>query len=195
MARDFARRVGFSQALCEDITLAAWYHDVGKADPRFQRWLCGGSEVKAGLLKHPIAKSPLPATSYAELSATQERGGYPPGYRHELLSCRMLANSGQALAGAHDQELVLHLVASHHGWGRPFAPFVDHPDDVEVTVNHGELDLRATTRYAASRLDSGIADRFWRLIDRYGWWGLAWLEATLRLADHRASEQEEGSLS
>jgi CRISPR-associated endonuclease/helicase Cas3 len=191
-ARRFAAALHLPSTIVDDLALAGWLHDVGKADPRFQRWLVGGDEIKSAVLPEPLAKSALPAGSTKESMLARKRAGYPAGYRHELLSLAMIQASTNALANAHDPELVKHLVASHHGYCRPFAPFDDHPDDLPVALAHGDVALTATSRHRLARLDSGVSERFWGLIDRYGWWGLAWLEAILRLADHRASEQETG---
>jgi CRISPR-associated endonuclease/helicase Cas3 len=105
---------------------------------------------------------------------------------------------GLLQAKAHDLDLVLHLVASHHGHCRPFAPAVMDADPVDVvlaghaSIAFGTCDFGATSSdNGLHRLDSPIADRFWGLVEKYGWQGLCWLEAILRLADHRASEMEQ----
>jgi len=191
-ARRFAEALDLGPELAEDLALAGWLHDVGKADPRFQQWLVGGSEVRAALLPAPLAKSRHYGGSRAERTLAQRRAGYPSGYRHELLSLALVEASDGALQRAHDRDLVLHLVASHHGYCRPFAPFADHTQELHVSLRHGQIELAASTRHRRARLDSGVSDRFWLLVERYGWWGLAWLEAVIRLADHRASERSAG---
>jgi CRISPR-associated endonuclease/helicase Cas3 len=190
-AKKFADHLGLGPQLAADLALAAWLHDVGKADPRFQRMLLGGDEARASLSLVPLAKSALTPGNATRRELAGQRAGYPAGYRHELLSLQMIQANAVALAGAHDRELVLHLVSSHHGWCRPFAPALDHPDDLTVTLDHDGVVLSGNTRHHLARLDSGVAERFWALLARYGWWGLAWLEAVVRLADHRASEQRE----
>jgi CRISPR-associated endonuclease/helicase Cas3 len=118
------------------------------------------------------------------------RSGYPEGGRHELLSVRLAESNLAVLEKAHDRDLVLHLVASHHGRCRPFAPVVDDQAPIKLDYTHGEHGMRSSTQTGLERIDNGVPERFWRLVRCYGWWGLAYLEAILRLADHRVSEQE-----
>lgn len=117
--------------------------------------------------------------------------GYPAGGRHELLSLA-LAQSGQLLTRASDPDLVAHLVASHHGFARPFAPAVvdQYPETVEADL--GGTRLCASSETGLPAAGSGLAARFATLLDRYGEVGLAWLEALFRLADHRRSQLEAG---
>lgn len=190
LAEGYARSLGFGESIIADLGLSGWLHDVGKADPRFQRWLVGGDEVRAVSASELLAKSALPPGNAKKRRDARVRAGYPEGYRHELLSLAMTIGNDEMRRSMRDTELVLHLVASHHGWCRPFAPPVDDPVDIPVEMKHGDASLAATTRHQLSRLDSGVVDRYQAVTERYGWWGLAWLEAVLRLADHRASEQE-----
>jgi CRISPR-associated endonuclease/helicase Cas3 len=193
-AADFAAAAGLSAARVDDLREAGRQHDIGKADPRFQRWLHGGSEVRAALSPHPLAKSAIPASDRAAREAARRRSGYPKGARHELQSLALLQGDAAWLdelaARGGDAELVLFLVASHHGHCRPFAPVVLDPLPVTVQFEG----RAASSDHGLACLDSGVSSRFWRLVERYGPHGLAALEALLRLADHHRSalEQKEG---
>jgi CRISPR-associated endonuclease/helicase Cas3 len=190
-AESLARACRLPDPIVGDVGLAAWLHDIGKADPRFQVWLRNGDEIAAALDPEPLAKSDVNPRNRAALRRARERAGYPKGGRHEFQSLALLQAEPRALSGANDGDLVLHLVASHHGHARPLAPVVGDTAPCDVKVVHGDISLVARSDHGLDRLDSGVPDRFWRLVRRYGWWGLAFLEAILRLADHRCSEEEE----
>ena len=188
--RDFAKRFTghLPGLLAQDIQLAAWLHDLGKADPRFQALLQGGNPWMRGEL---LAKSANLPQGRRALDQALKTSGYPRNGRHELLSVRLAESSPALLANAHDPDLVLHLIASHHGHCRPFAPVVEDTEPCKVTVEHSGQILTAISATGLERIDSGVADRFWRLVRRYGWWGLAELESMMMLSDHRRSEWEE----
>jgi CRISPR-associated endonuclease/helicase Cas3 len=206
-AREYATHCGIGTGLAEHVAIAAWLHDIGKADRRFQLMLRGGSEIEFFKDETPWAKSALPPGAREAHRLAQRKSGYPRGARHEVQSLAMLQGQLEAVrkglskadaTSALDVDLVLHLVASHHGYCRPFAPALFDGSPVDVTLGKhtsktfGEITFASTTTCnALHRLDSPLADRFWGLVAKYGWQELCWLEAILRLADHRASEQEQ----
>lgn len=85
----------------------------------------------------------------------------PRGWRHEMASAVRIRTD----------PLVRHLIGSHHGSGRPVFP--------------------AAPDVALWRRLEGWAGQFDALQRRYGWWGLAYLEALVRLADWQISNEEQ----
>lgn len=186
LARQMAERLGLPSSLQEDLELAGRLHDIGKADERFQLRLFG-SEIDLAMAEELIAKS----SRHSRLL----RGGdpYPPGMRHEMLSVAMVESNEAVLSAAHDPELVMHLVATHHGHARPWPPLVPDPDPRPVTFEMDGAKFTASSDTSTPPANARAVDRFWRLVRRYGWFELAWLEAVFRLADHRRSQLEQGA--
>lgn len=182
------------------MVLTATLHDIGKADVRFQALLAGLSPYE--MMDRPtlLAKSGRRGLSREEANRRRERAQLPDGFRHEMLSVEILTSGNWKFDSEVDQELLLHLIAAHHGHARPFAPVaIDTADDEIRSLVVNGVSITAEQRRSivpSHRLDSGIAERFWKLVRQHGWWGLAWLETVLRLADQQASaeEQEKGSV-
>lgn len=183
-AADYARRLGLSDEVQADLRLAAQLHDLGKVDSRFQKQMVGDDLVEQAMFDERdkyLAKS-LP-------SVRPVSGRWPP-VRHEIMSVAMAQSNPDVLAGAHDSDLVLHLVGSHHGQARPLPPIREDHNPEVLKFDHEGIPMRASTDLVEGPMALEMADRFWRLVERYSYHGLAWLEAILRLADHQQSAEE-----
>lgn len=179
---------------------AAYWHDTGKLDERFQVWLRQGDEL-AAVDSEPLAKSKEITTSPSRRRWLRDASGLPERFRHEMLSLQLAEQSMPSCGDTSMDELALHCVASHHGYGRPFAPVSLDPNPSPVVGRHDGADIKFDVETRADwpvphSLASGIAERFWRLNRRYGWWGLGYLEGILRLGDWYGSRltQDEAPL-
>ncbi|MEB2344208.1 MAG: type I-U CRISPR-associated helicase/endonuclease Cas3 [Deltaproteobacteria bacterium] len=184
LARSFAEKCGLPPSLIDDVALAAFLHDAGKAHPAFKMWLYGGDELAA--TGPALAKS---GRRYLPQRA-RRLAGLPQGARHEVASLAF-AEAHPKLQESNDPALVLWLVGTHHGWGRPFFPGVDWPNGGDVfSADIGDGVVKATARPLSELTARWLALRD-DVVHRYGPWGLARLEAILRLADHRRSQLEQ----
>ncbi len=157
MARRLTAKLGLPADLADAVVQACARHDLGKKKPQWQKAI--GNPNGA-----PLAKS---AKTGFDHTATA-------GYRHELGSLLEAARDPALTAHPH-RDLILHLVAAHHGHARPGFD----PEAFEILPLHG--DCRAAVREAELR--------FARLQREFGWWQLAYLESLVKCADALASAQ------
>jgi len=112
---------------------------------------------------------------------------FPKNARHELLSAALLSTRT-------DDDLLLHLIATHHGSARPFAEPVTENSSAAAPFTAKLLDAEFQLDSSAQRSaawNAVLPERFWRVVRKYGWWGAAYREAVFRLADHARSRDEQ----
>ncbi len=113
-------------------------------------------------LKKKLAKS---VTKTREVAPQARRlSGLAKGWRHEIASAAKL--------GGQVDDLIRYLVAAHHGRGRCWLPAL--PDPVAWQDAGGE----------------NWPEFYANLNGRFGLWGLAYLEAVVRMADWARSREE-----
>lgn len=159
-ARDIVTRLGLPEREANAVVLAAGWHDLGKKRRVWQRAIDN--------VRYPdevLAKSGGKRIRVRDLNR----------YRHELGS---LVDVRKELefqkVEEPTRELVLHLIAAHHGRARPCFPAdeIIDPEQPSAALDAALL----------------VPQRFGSLQLKYGRWGLAYLESLLRAADIMASQ-------
>ena len=158
-ARELAQRLGLAPPWSDMLALAARLHDEGKRAPRWQQAFKAPSAALYAKTRGPINQKLL------------------DGYRHEFGSLPYAEND-EAFKRLPDdlKDMVLHLIASHHGQARPVI---------------GTRSCEDAPPSALIERARDVALRFARLQQRWGPWGLAWWESLLRAADQQASREND----
>ena len=182
LAKGYAAAIGVNRNMADVLSHAARWHDTGKADTRFQEWLRAGEPLDLDLL----AKSDTPQHQWERYRA---RAGWPRGGRHEALSGRLVSAwlTGRPNKFTTDEaDLLVHLVVSHHGHGRPIIVPVEDSTVTHVVTWGFNGDVIAANADLSST-DWEQPRRFAHLNRLHGYWGLALLEAIVRQADWASS--------
>lgn len=162
-AEGLIEKLGVSDHEARALKLAARWHDEGKRREVWQRSIGNLTYPKTVLAKSGRGMRPVALNHY----------------RHELGSVLDLTSGAGHLALRLEpqevQDLALHLVAAHHGRGRPQFHPREALDPERPQDAADEIVREAPRRYA-------------RLQRKYGRWGLAYLESLLRAADAMASQ-------
>jgi len=181
---------GLPEILARTLRDAGDWHDLGKLDPRFQAMLHGCS-LYALASRAALAKSGPRTLALQQFLSKQAE--LPTGFRHELLSA-LIVELSAAGRDHPEHDLLLHLIASHHGRCRAMAPVVTdaHPEPFDAEVS-SEVIRFPGENCPLAHMSQGVARRFWSLNRRFGWWGLPYLETLLRLADQYESANPSSS--
>lgn len=162
-AQRLVSRLPLEPQLRDAIVLAAGYHDLGKDRERWQNSIGNRDYPEVTLAK---------SGKYAAL-------GERLYYRHEFGSVLdVQTEPGFKQLSDDAKDLVMHLVAAHHGRARP------HFNARECLDN--KYPTEAIRDFAAE-----VPRRFARLQRQFGRWGLAYLESLVRAADYEASDKAE----
>ena len=193
-ARDIATAIGLPPEVAGAVEAAARWHDLGKMEHRFQVMLCGGDRFDAMLVDEPLGKSGTDPNDRVAWRRARIRSDLPAGARHEAWSSAIVQTYlDDSTTNDIDPDLVIHLVASHHGHARPWLPPVydNHPSEIVVEVDGAPIGgtTKRVTIGTDQTVDFGHPLRFARLNRRYGWWGLALLETIVRCSDMTISAE------
>jgi CRISPR-associated endonuclease/helicase Cas3 len=162
LVKKLAGYAGLPEELALALQRAGQLHDLGKQEKIWQK-AAGNLRMDGTLEKGvPVAK-PIKIM----------QGRVLGGFRHELASLRYAEESLREQTFSPElRDLVLHFLAAHHGHARPC--FEKRAYDRNHLADSARIALESAQRFA-------------RLQERYGPWGLAYLESILRAADGMVS--------
>jgi CRISPR-associated endonuclease/helicase Cas3 len=157
-AKKLAECAGLPQELVIALEKAGEFHDLGKNERIWQK-VAGNLKPDGTFVKvKPVAK-PIKLMHGQDLC----------GFRHELASLRYAEKEIEVQNISPElRDLVLHLIAAHHGHARPC--FEKKAYDRNYLID-------------SARIALDTAQRFAKMQQKHGAWGLAYLESILRAAD------------